>query len=145
MTSQLVKGDKVLIIAGPFQGKKAAFLSHRGHSVEVRLNPGEESKFLNPGVVFPIRDNSPERPRQVAKATQSRPKPDDTTTITESTYASGFDSARETDPGIETIQKLIDVQADKVQHDLELMSSLITSLNVARRQSASAKPWDGPV
>ena len=45
---------------------------------------------------------------------------------------------------VETIQKLIDLQESKVQHDLELMSSLIDTLKVARRQAEGAKPWNGP-
>lgn len=144
MTSQLVRGDKVLIISGPYQGSKAVFLSHRSNSVEVRFRPGEDSKFLNPGVVFPIRDRTPDNSRPKPQASPARLKKDDSTVLTEPTFATGVTMVSEGSVEVETIQKLIDVQADKVQRDLELMSSLITSLNVARRQSNSAKPWEGP-
>mmetsp|Transcript_9714 Transcript_9714/g.14044 ORF Transcript_9714/g.14044 Transcript_9714/m.14044 type:complete len:154 (+) Transcript_9714:1049-1510(+) len=144
MTSQLVTGDKVLIIAGPLQGSKAVFLSHRSNSVEVRLKPGEESKFLNPGIIVPIRDRTPDKPRSKPQVSPNRFKKDDSTLLTEPTYATGVTLVSDENAEVESIQKLVDVQTDKVQRDLELMSSLITSLNVARRSSTSAKPWEGP-
>ena len=72
-SSQLVRGDRVLIIAGPYQGCRATFLSHCSHSIEVRINHGEDSKYLNPGVIFPIQDE-PMRPVPSLRLLQLAPK-----------------------------------------------------------------------